>query len=594
MKKYAMGFLMFGASTGLVHGQSSGNSTEEMLDAKRVTDFIVIKIDPESKVVEYQLDDDSKSRKFKQYLGKLCLGVVEAGETKQLRVEMAFLNPFKYRVTLTDTLLRDPSYESPGKLLALVDGIAGQLGPTGNSPGATTLINQKKVSVVNESVSINTQALQTVDSDLKANSEKLQNLNAKNQSNSSDKKKNLQELSMLKKTIDSEKKESAALTQELAALNLIDSIQVPTLNSWLYLIQADSARRFWLSGFPKKSDGDSLRSAIVIKALRAYTGHYYQNGLKLDSTFLGKVGAALNRVGQATSYDELQKAQVRFYTDIVKLKSFNEKGKALANAFQLELGSPLPGERRKNPAGRRFALYSRDVFSELVDQAKQIQQLRDTMVTVLHALSAELKEVRKSTDNTRSSSLLARMLVSDDQMRDFTIKVQPRTIQTTNGGITVEAGKPIVSSKIRVRASKRVIPEFATGVFYTNLRYPRYGTKVINGESFVALADPTRYEGVVAAHLNLVLNAWEGFIHPLAQVGIGTAKDTPSLLAGGGLRFTGSARLALTGGVLWTWRRELDKLSVGDKIDGTAQLESDLKLALRSTPSFYIGLQREF
>jgi len=122
-EKNVLGLFVFGASLNTAYGQEKDNSTEEMLDAKRVTDFIVIKIDPESKVIEYQLDD-SKSRKFKQYLGKLCLVVVEKGETKQLRVEMAFLNPFKYRVTLTDTLLRDPAYESPGKPLTLVDGIS--------------------------------------------------------------------------------------------------------------------------------------------------------------------------------------------------------------------------------------------------------------------------------------------------------------------------------------------------------------------------------------------------------------------------------------------------------------------------------------
>lgn len=71
---------------------------------------------------------------------------------------------------------------------------------------------------------------------------------------------------------------------------------------------------------------------------------------------------------------------------------------------------------------------------------------------------------------------------------------------------------------------------------------------MVGADMVIESATPTKVKGVVAAHLNLVLNTWDGLIHPMLQVGVGTGKDAPSILAGGGLRFMQPKRLALTGG----------------------------------------------
>jgi hypothetical protein len=77
-------------------------------------------------------------------------------------------------------------------------------------------------------------------------------------------------------------------------------------------------------------------------------------------------------------------------------------------------------------------------------------------------------------------------------------------------------------------------------------------------------------------------------------LGVGTSKDLPSLLAGGGFRFSKPSHFSVSFGGLWTWRQELDKLKVGDVITGTTDLTNDLKYKFMSSPAFFIGINYGF
>jgi hypothetical protein len=98
---------------------------------------------------------------------------------------------------------------------------------------------------------------------------------------------------------------------------------------------------------------------------------------------------------------------------------------------------------------------------------------------------------------------------------------------------------------------------------------------------------------VTAAHLNLVFDIWTD-ICPMLQLGVGTAKDRPSLLVGGGFRFSKPRKLSLALGCIWTWKKELTDLKVGEKISETIKLDEDLKYYLQNKPSLYIGIQYNF
>jgi hypothetical protein len=56
----------------------------------------------------------------------------------------------------------------------------------------------------------------------------------------------------------------------------------------------------------------------------------------------------------------------------------------------------------------------------------------------------------------------------------------------------------------------------------------------------------------------------------------------------------GIKRLAIAGGIAMTWVKELDKLSVGDKISGTDDIDKDFKYSAAPKFTPYIALQYNF
>lgn len=71
-------------------------------------------------------------------------------------------------------------------------------------------------------------------------------------------------------------------------------------------------------------------------------------------------------------------------------------------------------------------------------------------------------------------------------------------------------------------------------------------------------------------------------------------KKRPFLLLGGGFSIP-SARIALSGGPIWTWNPSLDKLSVGQTISSTTDLENDIEYKFDIEPKgWYLGIQYNF
>jgi hypothetical protein len=80
------------------------------------------------------------------------------------------------------------------------------------------------------------------------------------------------------------------------------------------------------------------------------------------------------------------------------------------------------------------------------------------------------------------------------------------------------------------------------------------------------------------------------------QIGVATSKDLPSILLGGGLRLFGLGKgdVAIGGGAMFGWYKDLQKLQVGSIITGTTDINNDL--AYISTPKVagYMAIQYKF
>ena len=80
----------------------------------------------------------------------------------------------------------------------------------------------------------------------------------------------------------------------------------------------------------------------------------------------------------------------------------------------------------------------------------------------------------------------------------------------------------------------------------------------------------------------------------MLQVGITTSKDVPALLGGAGIRLFGlpKGEVALGGGGMIAWVKDLRTLQVGGPVGGMSDIETDLGYVRRH--GSYLALQYKF
>jgi hypothetical protein len=144
-----------------------------------------------------------------------------------------------------------------------------------------------------------------------------------------------------------------------------------------------------------------------------------------------------------------------------------------------------------------------------------------------------------------------------------------------------------------IRRHRNLITEYGIAGVYNDLRYPKYSVKEEEGVRTVAREFDTSNVNL-AATLNFLCSTCIGSgVYPGFQFGVSQAKDYPGLLAGGVLRFGGTTRFAIASGVMITWYKDLNKLTVGGPVESEDKLKTDLKLR-RSPAAWYLAVQYTF
>jgi len=130
----------------------------------------------------------------------------------------------------------------------------------------------------------------------------------------------------------------------------------------------------------------------------------------------------------------------------------------------------------------------------------------------------------------------------------------------------------------------------STGIIYSNATLPSYG---VDNDFIVTKKYIKTYNPGVALFLNFNIRI-SRYFSPLFQMGINPTKKSPFLLLGTGFLIP-VANFAISGGPIWTWNQTLDKLTVGQKIGSTTDLENDIKYNFDLVPKgWYIGIQYKF
>jgi hypothetical protein len=316
------------------------------------------------------------------------------------------------------------------------------------------------------------------------------------------------------------------------------------------------------------------------------------------SNFEGQVKSILKKLLDANSLAALSLETGSFSANIQTLKSSNVLTKAYYSAADVGVKALILNEPSPAPVTSmlcmQFAHTSKIKLGAVITEANKIQAAREKIVEDLDKLKDELNTF--ISNNSQELVHLGRYPAELDYVHAITVKYIQRDVNFDDEKrqIVISNKKELTSNKFHLRGDRLFIAEFGTGGFYTNLTYPKFGVREENGEILVTEVKAEKYPVVLAAHLNMVVNAYNYWALPMLQIGIGTAKERPSLLGGVGLRFSKPNRLAVTYGRIWTWKKELNTLGLNSKVKGTADVENDLRLILDRYSSGYVGIQYNF
>jgi hypothetical protein len=277
------------------------------------------------------------------------------------------------------------------------------------------------------------------------------------------------------------------------------------------------------------------------------------------------------------------------------LQSLDKSSEGAIKAFVTAVESFADGLSQGTTPCRNFATYTRGVAGNFETAARSLLASRLTSTAAIGETINDLtKYVQEhGTKDDVDAFRLKTVEVPSGEMKDVNIVVQRRTVDTTGGRFTLRDDTADTLT-IRVRRKQSFVAEFAPGVAYLkDIGYPRFGTGQAGGAMVVQSGDVDVQRTTVIGMLNLLTPTVMGPVVPGIQLGIGSGRDYPLVMAGGVLRFLSAAQFSVSAGVALPWYKELKSLKVGDQVQGTAEIEQDLRFRL-GRGSMYLGIQKSF
>ncbi len=153
----------------------------------------------------------------------------------------------------------------------------------------------------------------------------------------------------------------------------------------------------------------------------------------------------------------------------------------------------------------------------------------------------------------------------------------------------------LYSSKLKFRKYDWVVPTVSSGIFHSTATLKGFGVSTdSSGKLKVSEDNIKKNTAVTGLFLNLNFDVGSRYFAPVLQIGIDPTKKRPYILVGTGFSIP-FIRFSITGGPIWTWDARLEKLSTGEIIKSTTDLEKDIKYSIDINPKgWYLGLQYNF
>lgn len=225
-----------------------------------------------------------------------------------------------------------------------------------------------------------------------------------------------------------------------------------------------------------------------------------------------------------------------------------------------------------------------EMKSEITDLEKRSNDIEVKYKKIEELFSSISKKKHSLTENNKFE--LEKILDINKQKRhEITVIVEKILFNAKEKTIEIDSSK---SYQINVRKKTTFIPVLSSGVIYTNLSFPQFGTDTNElGETIVVQTEDEENEIAIATYLNLyVNNKWD--LPAFLQFGIGPSREKPLFFLGGGAELM--PQITFSVGGVFTWFPELNELNIGDLVSGTAAIEDDISFDFNFKPKLYFGL----
>lgn len=230
---------------------------------------------------------------------------------------------------------------------------------------------------------------------------------------------------------------------------------------------------------------------------------------------------------------------------------------------------------------------------------QQLLALQKTTADLSELLTKDYADGSKWTGSTATDFIVgAEVKPTFEKMQNVTVKITSTNLKVDGITSVLSVDQEVAgSATLTVRRYSALAPEIGIGAVLGTLKTPVYGTgKNAAGQTIVAQTDTKSLSINPTILANFVCRCGAGLLSPMVQIGVATSKDLPGILLGGGLRLFGLGKgdVALGGGALFGWYKDLQKLKVGDVVSGTSDINSDLGYI--STPKIggYVAIQYKF
>lgn len=206
----------------------------------------------------------------------------------------------------------------------------------------------------------------------------------------------------------------------------------------------------------------------------------------------------------------------------------------------------------------------------------------------------ELMENSFTNQSARANDFQQRSEIQfqEGKVKELTIVIYQRKYEFPESGLRIVSDTSIIKRTITFKRHEPITPIVGTGVFYTNTTIRGYGVSNSSPGVFTVTQDDLKSNSPgTALFLNFPIFTGSRYLEPMLQFGIDPTKKRPFLLIGGGMGIP-SSKFAITFGGIWTWAPTLDKLSVGETITSTTELEKDISYKFNAVPKgYYLGIE---